>query len=123
MPHKISDRPVDINQKMSRNLPLADHPDFDIQLMLRRRLEEKRVQFGLTQKELARKLGISAPYLNEIMAGRKSGRRKILDFARRLDVSVEHLTGNQLLIPVVAELTATALFRYDENQPLAFIDI
>jgi transcriptional regulator with XRE-family HTH domain len=97
--------------------------NFDIHLALRRRLEETRVQLGMTQKELAQKLGISPPYLNEIMAGRKSGRRKIIDFAKRLDVSVEHLTGDQLLIPLVAEVTATGPFRCDENRYLDFIDI
>lgn len=78
---------------------------------------------GMTQKELARKLGISAPYLNEIMTGKKSGRRKIIDFAKRLGVSVENLTEDQLLIPVVAELTATEGFRANEDQCLDFIDI
>jgi SOS-response transcriptional repressor LexA len=82
-----------------------------------------RLRMGMTQKELARKLGISAPYLNEIMTGKKSGRRKIIDFARRLGVSVENLTEDQLLIPVVAELTATEGFRDNEDQCLDFIDI
>lgn len=98
-------------------------PNIDVHLTLRRRLEEAQVRMGLTQKELARKLGISAPYLNEIMAGRKSGTRKIIDFAKRLDVSVEHLTGEQLLIPLMAEVTATAPFRCDEKRCLDFIDI
>ena len=78
---------------------------------------------GMTQKELALKLGISAPYLNEIITGKKTGQRKIIDFAKRLDISVEHLTGEPLLIPLVAELTATEPFRSSEAAPLDFIDI
>jgi transcriptional regulator with XRE-family HTH domain len=101
----------------------AISPNFDIHLALRRRLEQTQVQMGLTQKELAQKLGISAPYLNEIMTGRKSGKRKIIDFAKRLDVSVETLTGDQLLIPLMAQVTATAPFRCEEKRSLDFIDI
>jgi SOS-response transcriptional repressor LexA len=92
-------------------------------LTLRRRLEEAQAQMGLNQKELAQKLGISAPYLNEIMAGRKSGRRKIIDFAKRLNVSVEQLTGDQLSIPLVAEVTASGPFRCQEDYYLDLIDI
>ena len=103
--------------------PIPYQPDFDSHLILRRRLEETQAQYGLTQKELALKLGISAPYLNEIMAGRKSGRRKIIDFARRLDVSVEHLTGERLLIPLMAEITATEPFRDDKKDFLNLNDI
>jgi SOS-response transcriptional repressor LexA len=92
-------------------------------LSLRRRLEETQLQLGITQRELAQKLGISAPYLNEIMAGRKSGRRKIIDFAKRLDVTVEQLTGDQLSIPLVAEVTATGPFRCHEDRYVGVIDI
>lgn len=98
-------------------------PNLNVPVTLRRRLEEARVQLGMTQKDLAQKLGISAPYLNEIMTGRKSGTRKIIDFAKRLEVSVEHLTGDQLLIPLVAEVTATGPFRSDDKHCLGFIDI
>lgn len=82
-----------------------------------------RLQMGMTQKELALKLGISAPYLNEIITGKKSGQRKIIDFAKSLDVSVEHLTGDRLLIPLVAELTATEPFRGNEDGCQDFLDI
>lgn len=102
---------------------LATAKKFEVPPILRKRLEEMRLRMGMTQKELARKLGISAPYLNEIMTGKKSGRRKIIDFAKRLGVSVEHLTEDQLLIPVVAELTATDGFRGNEEHCLDFIDI
>jgi SOS-response transcriptional repressor LexA len=103
--------------------PFSSAENFGVPLILRKRLEEMRLQMGMTQKELARKPGISAPYLNEIMTGKKSGRRKIIDFAKRLGVSVEHLTGELLLIPVVAELTATEGFRSHEDHHLDFIDI
>lgn len=98
-------------------------PNFDNYVGLRRKLEETQAKLGMNQRELARKLGISAPYLNEIMTGRKSGRRKLIDFARRLDLSVEQLTGTQLSIPLLAEVTATGPFRCDESHYIDIIDI
>jgi SOS-response transcriptional repressor LexA len=102
---------------------LPTKKNFQPPLILRKRLEEMRLQMGMTQKELALKLGISAPYLNEIITGKKSGRRKIIDFAKRLDVAVEQLTEDRLLIPLVAELTATEPFRGHQERCLDFIDI
>lgn len=105
------------------DLSRALNQNLEVHLTLRKRLEEARVQLGMTQKDLAHKLGISAPYLNEIMSGRKSGARKIIEFARRLEVPVEHLTGDHLLIPLVAEVTASGPFRRDEKRRLGVIDL
>ncbi len=91
--------------------------------MLARRLEELRLQWGLTKKEMAQRLGISIPYLSEILTGRKTGMRKIVDFAERLSVSVEWLTGEQILIPLVAEVTAGGPFQFRENEFLELFDI
>jgi SOS-response transcriptional repressor LexA len=91
--------------------------------MLARRLEELRLRWGLTKKEMAQKLGISIPYLSEILTGKKTGRRKIVDFAERLDISIEWLTGEQILIPLVAEVTAGGPFQLRENDYLEFFDI
>ena len=91
--------------------------------MLARRLEELRLRWGLTKKEMAQKLGISIPYLSEIITGKKTGRRKIVDFAERLDVSIECLTGEQILIPLMAELTAGGPFPLREHDHLEFFDI
>jgi SOS-response transcriptional repressor LexA len=107
---------------MERSSPSTSE-NLEVPLNLRKRLEEMRHQMGMTQKQMALKLGISAPYLNEIITGKKSGHRKIIDFARRLDISVEHLTGERLLIPLVAELTATEPIRCDDEGCLDFIDI
>ncbi|MDD2902001.1 MAG: XRE family transcriptional regulator [Syntrophales bacterium] len=91
--------------------------------MLARRLEELRLRWGLTKKEMAQRLGISIPYLSEILTGKKTGMRKIVDFAERLDVSIEWLTGEQILIPLVAEVTAGGPFQLQENDYLEFFDI
>ena len=88
-----------------------------------RRLEELCLRWGLTKKEMAQKLGISIPYLSEILTGKKTGRRKVVDFAERLDVSIEWLTGEQILIPLVAELTAGGPFQLREQDYLEFFDI
>ena len=91
--------------------------------MLARRLEELRLRWGLTKKEMAQRLGISIPYLSEIFTGKKSGVRKIVDFAERLGVSVEWLTGEQTLIPLVAEVTAGSPFQFRENKYLELFDL
>jgi len=72
---------------------------------------------------MAQRLGISLPYLSEILTGKKTGLRKILDFAERLGVSVDWLAGDQNLIPLVAEVTAEEPFRFRENNYLELLDI
>lgn len=91
--------------------------------MLARRLEELRVRWRLTKKEMAQKLGISLPYLSEIITGKKTGMRKVVDFAERLQVSVEWLTGDQILIPIVAEVAAGGRFQMGEKTHHELIDI
>lgn len=91
--------------------------------MLARRLEELRVHWRLNKKEMAQKLGISLPYLSEIIKGKKTGMRKVVDFAERLQVSVEWLTGDQILIPIVAEVAAGGLFQMREKAHHELIDI
>jgi len=91
--------------------------------MLARRLEEMRLQWRLTRKEMAERLGISVPYYSEILTGKKAGTRKILNFSERLGVSVERLTGDQILIPLVAAVTAGAPFQFRENEYIEFLDI
>ncbi len=91
--------------------------------MLAKRLEELRLRWGLKKKDMARKLGISIPYLSEIVTGKKTGMRKIVDFAERLGVSVEWLTGDQVLAPVVGEVSAGGPFQLRENSYLEFFDI
>jgi SOS-response transcriptional repressor LexA len=91
--------------------------------MLARRLEELRLRWSLTKKEMAQKLGISIPYLSEIITGKKAGMRKIVDFAERLDVSIEWLLGDQFLVPLVAEVTAGGPFQFRENEYFELLDI
>jgi SOS-response transcriptional repressor LexA len=91
--------------------------------MLARRLEEVRLRWGLKKREMAQKLGISASYLIEILKGKKTGMRKIVDFAESLGVSVEWLTGDQILIPLVAEVEAGGPFQFRENRYLELLDI
>jgi len=91
--------------------------------MLAKRLEELRLQWGITKKEMAQRLGISLPYLSEIITGKRAGMRKIVDFAERLGVSVEGLTREQIIIPLVAEVTAGAPFQFWENEYLELLDI
>jgi SOS-response transcriptional repressor LexA len=91
--------------------------------MLAKQLEELRLQWGPTRKEMALRLGISTPYLPEILTGKKRGMRTIVDFAARLRVSVERLTGDQILIQLVAEVTAGSPFQFRENEYLELFDI
>jgi SOS-response transcriptional repressor LexA len=90
---------------------------------LQAKLLEIRHKLGINQKGLAQKLGVSAPYLNEIITGKKSGKRKIIEFAERLGVSVEYLTGDQFFIPLVAEVTASEPFACNEDNCLEFINL
>jgi len=80
--------------------------------MLAKRLEEIRLQWRLTKKEMAQRLGISFAYFSEIIKGKKKGMRKIEFFAERLGVSIDRLVGDQFLIPLVAEVTARAPFQF-----------
>jgi len=72
---------------------------------------------------MAEKLGISVPYYSEIVTGKKTGMRKIVEFAKRLGVSVEWLTGDQFLIPLVSEVTASSPFQFRENGYLELLAI
>jgi SOS-response transcriptional repressor LexA len=53
--------------------------------------------------------------VSEILTGKKTGMRKVVEFAKRLGVSVEWLTGDQFLIPLVSEVTASSPFQFREN--------
>lgn len=80
--------------------------------MLAKRLEEIRLQWRLTKKEMAQRLGISFPYFSEIIKGKRTGKRKIEFFAERLGVSIDWLVGDRFLIPLVVEVTARAPFQF-----------
>lgn len=57
-------------------------------MLLAEFLKNKREQLNLTQKQLAKIIGISQSYINMIEVGnRKIGKNKIEDFAKALNVS------------------------------------
>jgi len=91
--------------------------------MLARRLEELRLQLRISKKEMAERLGISVPYYSEIITKKKTGMRKIIEFSERLGIPVERLTGEQILIPLVAEVMAGVPFQFRGNGYMEFLDI
>lgn len=57
-------------------------------MLLAEFLKEKREQLNLTQKQLAKIIGVSQSYINMIEVGnRRIGKNKIDDFAKALNVS------------------------------------
>lgn len=60
--------------------------DFDME-RLQDRLKQARTQAGLTQAELAKKVGISQPTYSELESGRSDGTKYILRIAAELDVN------------------------------------
>lgn len=57
-------------------------------MLLAEFLKKKREQLNLTQKQLAKIIGVSQSYINMIEVGnRKIGKNKIEDFAKALNVS------------------------------------
>ena len=58
-------------------------------------VKEKRNKLCLTQKELAKEIGVTQSYINLIeLDKRKIGKKKIKDFAKVLNVSKEELEKN-----------------------------
>jgi len=55
--------------------------------------------------------------------GEKIRMRKFLDLAECLGISVGRLAGEQIIIPLVAEVTAEASFRFRENEYVELFDI
>ena len=74
-------------------------------------LERIMLERGIgTWRALAELLGISEGYMSDIRHGRKIGKRKLVNFAERLGVSVEFLLGGQVLIPMLSLVTARKHF-------------
>ncbi|MCB1741610.1 MAG: DUF2083 domain-containing protein [Gammaproteobacteria bacterium] len=78
------------------------------------RIKERRKSLGLTQVELARRVGISAPYLNLIEADKRPLRdERLRALADALDTDVQTLGGtlDQRLLDDLAELRTDPLFQ------------
>lgn len=87
---------------------------------LERIMEERGIK---TWRALAKVLGITESYLSEIRRGKKLGRRKILDFAERLGVSVAYLTGKRILIPMLSLVSAREKFALISEDAVELVDI
>ena len=61
-------------------------------------IKEKRNNLCLTQKELAKEIGVTQGYINLIeLNKRKIGKKKINDFAKALNVSREELEKHNII--------------------------
>ena len=91
---------------------------------LGRRVRSLRLRMGLSQAELAKRLGISSSYLNLIEHDRRSVTGALLlEIARVLDVDLRVLSagsGDAELVATLAEIFSDALF---EDHPLTTADL
>lgn len=46
---------------------------------------------GLTRKDFAKQIGITAPYLSDILNGKKTGEKRILDIAKRANIPLDQI--------------------------------
>ena len=94
--------------------------------ILPERLREQKEKLGFKHdQEMAKFLGISRGYYSQLASGKgeKTGIKKIVDFARRLEVSVGYLTGVQFLIEVINQVCAGEPFHCkDVGQAIEFLD-
>lgn len=57
------------------------------------RIEERLKSLGMSQAELARRVGMSQPSINALIHRNKTGSRKLSDVARELQTTVHYLEG------------------------------
>lgn len=93
--------------------------------VLRERLREIQTQMGVANDyEFAKKCGISPQYLSDIYSAKRKGIRKIFDIAFNLKTSVGFLLGQEIMIPIVAEVSAGEPFYFSgDEQPIDLIDV
>ena len=48
---------------------------------------------GISQKEMAHVLGISAPYVHEIIHGKKNANHRLFEFAKKLEIDIVNTFG------------------------------
>lgn len=64
------------------------------------KLKEYKERHDLSSVALSKMLQISEGYLSQVLSGKRVGRRKVLEFADRLGVSVEYLLDKQVFVEV-----------------------
>jgi SOS-response transcriptional repressor LexA len=94
------------------------------QINLRARLKSEMNARGIVnQKEFAKLLGVSPQYVGQLFKGERMGSRKVWQFAKALNRSVEWLLGRIIGIPLIAEVGAGEHFNILEHKVLEEIDI
>lgn len=76
---------------------------------LGQRIRNRRLELGLTQREVAEEVGITVPYMSKIEAGKETPtEEKIARLARRLKLDADELTlaAGRLPTDVMARLSA-----------------
>ena len=72
--------------------------------MIGEKKKKKRQRLGLTQKQLANKIGVSQTYINLIEINkRKISYKKITDFAKALNVSITEIEKNNSILTIKTE--------------------
>lgn len=75
-------------------------------------LRRDMIRRGLDQQEYAKFLGISKGFLSLIFSEGRSGSRSLHRFASKIGVSIDHLLGRVIMIPIVAGVSAGESFKY-----------
>jgi transcriptional regulator with XRE-family HTH domain len=89
------------------------------------RLKQKQDEMGIADdKDFAKVCGISAPFMSQIYSGARIGIRSLKKIAANLKVTEAYLTGNQVLINIIAEVSAGESFQcFFDGQSIDIIDI
>lgn len=87
-------------------------------------IKEKRQELNLTQKQLAKIIGVSQSYINSIELGnRKIGKNKIDDFAKALGVTRRKIIANNTLQNYTYNYDKRAMARKQVDKRIMELDI
>lgn len=87
-------------------------------------IKEKRQELNLTQKQLAKIIGVSQSYINLIELGnRKIGKNKIDDFAKALGVTRRKIIANNTLQNYTYNYDKRAMARKQVDKRIMELDI
>lgn len=75
-------------------------------LLVGEKLKEYKEKHDMSSVALAKQLGISEAYLSQVLSGKRLGMRKVVDFAQKLGVTVDYLTGRQVFLDIRGVLKA-----------------
>jgi transcriptional regulator with XRE-family HTH domain len=89
------------------------------------RLKQLRSELGLTQAEVARRAGVSAPYLSELEGGhgRRPSGEVLLRLAEALGVTIAELLGRELRPPDDQGQVTPSLEEFARDRGLGSADV